>query len=106
VSPRGQTPRVSESTIDRIMRYNALGLRLYEYACEMLESALVAHGVDAKALALFKARNAGGRARQLTVRLLGLGNRRAWSTPPQSGMRQRRRSWAPDGRRLRAAGRY
>ena len=76
VAPRGRTPRISQSTIDGIMRYNALDLRLYEYACEMLDSALVAHGVDARAVTLFKARTAGRRARHLTARLFGLGSRR------------------------------
>jgi hypothetical protein len=75
-APRRVSPAASETTTAVILRYNGLDLRLYDFARELLASALVAHGIDGKALARFRATNFAYRAGRFTARLLGAGG---WS---------------------------
>jgi len=69
--PARRAYAISESTKELIVRYNRFDVRLYDDACELLQTALSNHGIDAMKLALLRARNVAHRAGRRGRSLLG-----------------------------------
>jgi hypothetical protein len=65
---------ISEATRTLVERYNRLDLELYDYARRMVAGAVATHGIDTRAVSLFRARNIRyrvlRRARKLVARRL------------------------------------
>jgi hypothetical protein len=77
-APPGARPSITSAARAMIERYNALDLRLYEQARQILERALAATGVDRETVEAFRARNRRYRlitAMERQIARLGFGRR-------------------------------